>query len=106
MPVENKWDDENDPRLCLAVVHSGRRAGSAVGIAIGAHSNGRKAFSNPPSETIRMLWTNWLTTTIIDELSRVECVKGQTGKGKHGLTTVAPRRNAIADALTECPAGA
>jgi len=53
-----------------------------------------------------MLWTKWLTTTIIDELSRVECVKGQTGKGKHGLTAVAPRRNAIADALTECPAGA
>ncbi|MBI2467286.1 MAG: helicase-associated domain-containing protein [Candidatus Rokubacteria bacterium] len=32
-----------------------------------------------------------------------ECVKGQTGKGKHGLTAASSRREAIADTLAECP---
>jgi hypothetical protein len=43
--------------------------------------------------------------TILDELSRIDCVKGQTGKGKHGLTAVSSRRDAVADTLAECPAG-
>ena len=44
-----------------------------------------------------------MDTTILDELSRIECVKGQTGKGKHGLTAVSSRRDAVADTLAECP---
>jgi hypothetical protein len=39
-----------------------------------------------------------------DELTRIECVKGQTGKGKHGLTAAGSRREAIAGALARCPA--
>ena len=34
---------------------------------------GRKALSEPPASTIRTLWTKWLGTTILDELSRIEC---------------------------------
>jgi hypothetical protein len=30
-------------------------------------------------------------------------VKGQTGKGKHGLTAVSSRREAISKVLTKCP---
>jgi len=41
----------------------------------------------------------------LDELSRIDCVKGQTGKGRHGLTGVSSRRNAGARALAECPTG-
>jgi len=66
---------------------------------------GRKALSEPAAGTIRTLWTKWLDTRILDELSRIECVKGQSGKGKHGLTSVSSRREAVADALAECPAG-
>jgi hypothetical protein len=46
-----------------------------------------------------------MDTTLLDELARVECVKGQTGKGKRGLTAVSARREAIADSLAECPPG-
>lgn len=46
-----------------------------------------------------------MNATLLDELSRIDCVKGQTGKGKHGLTAVSSRRDAIADALAECPVG-
>jgi hypothetical protein len=65
---------------------------------------GRKALAEPAAQTLKTLWEKWTDTTLVDELSRIECVKGQTGKGKHGLTAVSSRREAIADALAECPA--
>jgi hypothetical protein len=64
---------------------------------------GRKALGEPAAVTLRALWEKWTDTTMLDELSRVECVKGQTGKGKRGLTAVASRRAAIAATLAECP---
>ena len=106
VPVENKWDDENaGPIRAFAwplLIQAGGLA-QLAGTRLQLTKTGRKALSEAPAGTIRMLWSKWLTTTIIDELSRVECVKGQTGKGGHGLTAVAPRRIAIARALSECP---
>ncbi len=67
---------------------------------------GRKALAQPAAETLRNLWDKWRHTTLIDELARIECVKGQTGKkGKHGLTAVSSRRDAISVALAESPGG-
>ncbi len=66
---------------------------------------GRAALSAPPADTIRSLWRRWLGTTLLDELSRVDCVKGQSGKGKRGLTAVKPRRQAIAETLMAVPVG-
>ena len=68
-------------------------------------AKGRKALSAPLEITIRTLWSRWLRTTLLDELRRIDCIKGQTGKGKRGLTAVAGRRQAIAQALAECPPG-
>jgi hypothetical protein len=51
------------------------------------------------------LWTKWIGTTMFDELARIECVKGQNGKGKRGLTAASSRREAIAASLAQCPAG-
>jgi hypothetical protein len=108
VPVENKWDDENaGPIRAFAwplLIQAGGLA-QLSGSRLQLTKTGRGAFSEPTAATIRMLWTKWLSTTIIDELSRIECVKGQTGKGQHGLTAVTARRRAIAGALTECPAG-
>ncbi len=66
---------------------------------------GQKALTAPPHETLRAAWRRWLKTKLLDELRRVDAIKGQTGKGKHGLTALEPRRAAIANALTECPEG-
>ena len=66
---------------------------------------GRKALSEPPAESLRLLWGKWQRNTLFDELSRVECVKGQTGKGKQGLTALAGRREDVAESLAECPVG-
>ncbi|MCY3876797.1 MAG: hypothetical protein OXF88_21205, partial [Rhodobacteraceae bacterium] len=65
---------------------------------------GRKALSSPPHETLKLLWNRWLKSKIIDELSRIEAIKGQTrGRGKRGIRAVEPRRWAIEEALAQCP---
>jgi hypothetical protein len=66
---------------------------------------GVKALGAEPASVIRTAWERWLGTRILDELARVEAIRGQTGKGKRGLTAAAGRRETIADALAECPAG-
>jgi hypothetical protein len=107
VPFKNKWDDENaGPIRAFAwplLVQAGGVA-QLSGTRLQLTKAGRNALSASPSETIRALWTKWQSTTIIDEFSRIECVKGQSGKG-HGLTAVTLRRNAIADILADCPAG-
>ena len=65
---------------------------------------GRKAMGDPPEKVLRALWRKWLNVTWFDELSRIDCIKGQTGsKGKRGLTAVKGRRQAIEAALRDCP---
>lgn len=109
LPVKSKWRDENaGPIRAFAwplLVQAGGLA-QLSSSKLQLTKAGRKALSAPAAETIRTLWSKWLDSTILDELSRIECVKGQTGKGKRGLTAVSSRRDAIADTLAECPAGA
>lgn len=109
MPPKSKWYDENaGPIRAFAwplLIQAGGLA-QLSGTRLQLTKAGRKALSEPPAETIRSLWKKWLETTILDELSRMDCVKGQTGKGRHGLTAVSSRRDAIADILAECPGGA
>lgn len=64
---------------------------------------GRKALAEPAVQTLKVLWERWLDTALLDELSRIDCVKGQTGKGKHSLTALSSRREAIAAGLAACP---
>ena len=64
---------------------------------------GQKAISNPPEKTLQTLWKHWLKTTSLDELRRIDSIKGQTGKAKRSLTAVAGRRSVIVNALKDCP---
>ena len=64
---------------------------------------GQKAMSADPAKTLSAIWKKWLKTTVIDELRRTENIKGQTGKGKRGLTAVSGRRKHIVDILNQCP---
>ena len=107
LPVKSKWEDENaGPIRAFAwplIVQAGGLA-QLSGSKLQLTKAGRYALSQPAGETLHRLWSKWIDTTIIDELSRVDCVKGQTGKGKRGLTALSSRRGAIADTLSECPA--
>jgi hypothetical protein len=66
-------------------------------------SRGRTALSASPPATIRALWRRWVAHGVIDELSRVETIKGQ--RSANVLTSVKTRRQSVAEALGECPAG-
>ena len=105
-PPSDKWSDENaGPIRAFAwplIIQAGGLAQLSGG-RLQLTKAGRKALGEPARETLRSLWEKWTDTTVLDELSRIECVKGQTGKGKRGLTAVASRREAIAATLAECP---
>ena len=107
-PPTDKWHDSNTgPIRAFAwplLIQAGGLA-QLAGTRLQLTKAGRKALSEPAAGTIRTLWTKWLNTTILDELARIECVKGQTGKGKRGLIAVSERRATIADGLAECPPG-
>ncbi|MBM4354456.1 MAG: hypothetical protein FJ109_11805 [Deltaproteobacteria bacterium] len=109
LPSKNRWHDENaGPIRAFAwplIIQAGGLA-QLSGSKLQLTKTGRKALSEPPSETIRTLWSRWIDSTILDELSRIECIKGQTGRGGRGLTAVSSRRDAIVETLEECPAGA
>ena len=63
-------------------------------------ARGRAALGKPAAEVIRGLWRSWVTKGIIDELSRVEHIKGQ--RAANALTAVKGRRQKVASALAEC----
>ena len=65
---------------------------------------GRKALTAAPAELLRSAWQKWLKGGLLDEFSRIDIIKGQKSKGRV-MTAVAPRREAIADALQDCPLG-
>jgi hypothetical protein len=108
VPPKDQWHDPNaGPIRAFAwplLIQAGGLA-QLSGTKLQLTKAGRKALSEPAAGTIRTLWTKWMNTSIIDELARIDCVKGQTGKGKRGLTAVSGRREAIADGLAECPPG-
>jgi hypothetical protein len=64
---------------------------------------GRKALSSSAADTLRLCWQRWLKAKLLDELRRIDVIKGQTGKGARGLTATVSRRAVIVDALKECP---
>jgi len=66
---------------------------------------GKAALTAPPHETLRLLWERWLTSTLLDEFSRIDVIKGQRGKAKRHMTAIADRRATIVAALGDCPRG-
>lgn len=64
---------------------------------------GRAALTCPAEETMRRLWSRWLSHGVIDEMSRIEAIKGQ--RSARALTAVKPRRQAVGQALAACAPG-
>jgi hypothetical protein len=64
---------------------------------------GEKAFTLPAHETLHLIWKNWIGSNLIDELRRIDVIKGQQGRGRATLTAVSTRREAISLALRDCP---
>ena len=64
---------------------------------------GRQALGRPAHEVVRTIWERWPRHAPIDELSRVEQIKGQ--KAASALSAAGPRRHAAVAALARCPPG-
>ena len=104
-PTRKYYDENSGPIRAFAwslILQAGRLV-QLAGTRLQLTKAGRKALIDPAAETIHQLWSKWASATILDELSRIDCVKGQTGKGKRGLTALARRREAVLDALADCP---
>ena len=108
VPAKSEWYDENaGPIRAFAwplLIQAGGLA-QLSGTRLQLTKAGRKALSEPAAATIRALWNKWVDTTMFDELARIDCVKGQNGKGKRGLTAASSRRQAVDTSLAECPSG-
>ena len=108
LPAEDQWSAENaGPIRAFAwpmLIQAGGMA-QLSGTRLQLTKAGRNALAEPPAKTIHTLWKKWQDTTLLDELARIECVKGQSGKGKRGLTAVSSRRQEIVWALADCPPG-
>jgi hypothetical protein len=105
-PSEDEWDPSSDLRMqpfAWPMLLQAAGLAEAAGTRLQLTAAGRKATARPAHEVIRQVWGKWQKTTLVDELSRVNVIKGQQAKGR-GLTAVAPRRQAVVEVLEECPA--
>ena len=90
---KNKWDREVGPIKAFAWPMLLQAGGLAIraGGRLQLSPAGVKALSAPPAEVLRGLWRKWMKTTMLDEFSRIEAIKGQNSKGRV-MTAVVPRR--------------
>ena len=103
---QHEWDQEIGPIKAFAWPMLLQGGGLAVGVAgrLQLSPAGVKALGTPPAQVLRGLWQKWLKSTLLDEFSRVDEIKGQNSKGRV-MTAVAPRRAAIEATLQACPIG-
>jgi hypothetical protein len=103
---QNQWDKQIGAIRSFAwplLLQAGGLA-TRTGSRLTLSPAGVKALSKPPEEVLSGLWKKWLKTTLLDEFSRIDEIKGQNSKGRV-MTAVAPRREVIAEALSQCPVG-
>jgi hypothetical protein len=65
-------------------------------------TRGRQALTQPAHQVLAGLWQRWLSSTILDEFSRVEAIKGQ--RSANVLSALKPRRGQVGAALAALPA--
>jgi hypothetical protein len=106
-PAQRQWDQEVGPikafswPLLLQAAGLVQRNGSKLALS----TAGRKGLAASPASVLGAIWNKWLKSSLFDEFSRVDVIKGQKSKGRV-MTALAPRRAAISEILRLCPAGA
>lgn len=102
----DKWDQTIGPIKAFAWPMLLQASGLALrtGTRLALSPSGVKALIAPPADVLRTLWRKWLKTTLLDEFSRVDAIKGQSSTGRV-MSAVPPRRAAIEAALQACPTG-
>lgn len=106
-PRQHEWDQEIGAIKAFAWPLLLQSAGllQRNGSKLALSTAGLKALSSTPASVLRTIWKKWLKSNLLDELSRIDTIKGQKSKGR-AMTALAPRRVAINVALRCCPVGA
>lgn len=104
---KDKWSQQIGPIKALAWPLLVQAAGLAQrnGSKLGLTPAGMKAMNAMPADSLRGIWQKWMTSSLIDEFSRIDDIKGQRSQGRV-MTAAAPRRAIIGQALRQCPIGA
>ncbi|MGB8994958.1 MAG: hypothetical protein WCC65_06590 [Pseudonocardiaceae bacterium] len=84
------------------LVHAGGLA-EQTGNRLQLTARGSAALVKSAAETVRQLWRRWVSHGLIDEMSRIEAIKGQ--RCTNVLTAPKPRRQTVGAALANCPVG-
>ncbi|WP_326549745.1 helicase-associated domain-containing protein [Micromonospora sp. NBC_01813] len=66
-------------------------------------ARGRTALRKPAADIVKGLWRSWVSKAILDELSRVDNIKGQ--RTTNVLTSAKTRRQQVSAALASCHPG-
>ena len=100
---KDKWEQCVGPIKAMAWPLLLQASGLAQlnGSKLGLTPAGMKALQAAPADVVRGIWRKWLTSTLLDEFSRVDEIKGQKGKGR--MSATAPRRAIVGAALQRCP---
>jgi hypothetical protein len=91
-PKQDQWDQEVGPikafswALMLQAAGLVQRNGSKLALS----TAGRKALTSSPASVLSTIWNKWLKSSVFDEFSRVDVIKGQKSKGRV-MTAAAPR---------------
>ncbi|WP_426176665.1 hypothetical protein [Massilia sp. TWR1-2-2] len=99
----DEWEQSIGPIKAMAwplLMQAGGLA-QPTGTKLGLTATGVKALHAAPADVLRDIWRTWLTSTLFDEFSRVDEIKGQKGKGR--MSATAPRRAIVGAALRGCP---
>ena len=100
---KDQWEQRIGPIKALAwpVLLQGGGLAQLNGSKLGLTPAGIKALQAAPADVVRAIWRKWLTSTLLDEFSRIDEIKGQKGKGR--MSAAAPRRAVVGVALQRCP---
>lgn len=105
---KNDWDDQDNQIGCirafsLPIIIQIAGFTELSGKKLVLTKAGEKVLATANPESLKTAWKKWLTNNFLDEFRRINYVKGQTGKGKRGLTAVTARRKVIVTVLKELP---
>ena len=105
---KERWEQVIGPIRAFAwpwLVQAGKLA-ECRGSKLALTKAGHAALGMPAPQTLRRLWQRWIKSTLLDEFSRIDDIKGQhRGKGRRAMTAASGRRPVIAEALARCPVG-
>ena len=92
-----------DRGVRLAAAGPSRRLAELAGGRMQLTPRGRAILARAPSDALTLLWSRWLASAPIDELSRIEHIRGQSRPNT--LTAASRRRQAVGRALAALPPG-